>query len=102
MKRKVNSRRNSTCSVPLDRLDWSSWWTDNGGWPEYVYLHVPYKDEPGNLMNGTVHRVRPRVPRGMTATRLSMENGELYWLFDEPLEEAVAKATAKMKRRAKR
>lgn len=69
---KVNSRRNSACVVPLDRLDWSRWFTDRTD--QRVYLHVWRLDEPDCIM-----RVYCKREGGV---RLAMRGGELYWLVD--------------------
>lgn len=76
---KINSRRNSRCSMPLDRLDWSNWFTDSGAFGPGLYLHVHH------LNDDTVHRV---FCKHDGARRLSMIDGELYWLIDEPTPES--------------
>lgn len=85
LRRKVNNPRNSTCSAPLDRLDWDNWFTDygfaddagrmNGGYN--FYLHVHHED------GESIHRVYCReAVRRNVRPRLELVNGELVWLID--------------------
>jgi hypothetical protein len=71
-RRLVNSSRNSECSMPLDRLDWSRWFTDGG---ERVYLHVH------SLDGDTIHRVYSRHDG---PNRICFDHGKLWWLLDCP------------------
>jgi hypothetical protein len=71
-RRLVNSRRYSECSIPLDRLDWSRWFTDGGA---RVYLHVH------SLDGDTIHRVYCRHDG---PARLCLDGGKLWWLLDCP------------------
>lgn len=79
---KVNSKRNSECSVSLENLDWNNWWTD-GMWlkPPAIYLHVKHKNIKG--MGDTIHRVSCKPAKNKKQVRLKVVNGELYWLVDE-------------------
>lgn len=93
LSRRVRSKRNTIAgSWKLDGLDWSSWWTDGGhgdmqvfgvGDRPHIYLHVNVDPASDPLMAGTVHRVYPRPIKGYRCTRLSMKNGELFWLYDQ-------------------
>lgn len=67
---KVNNRRNSACAMPLDRLDWSRWFTDGIGGSLYLHVHGP--DE-------TIQRV---YCRRSEKPRLAFSDGELWWLVD--------------------
>lgn len=89
--RRVNSRRNSSCALSLDRLDWSNWWTDRlqvlatdiiqddvttsakDAVKHFAYLHVVADDK-------TVHRV---FCKHADNPRLGFRNGKLYWLIDK-------------------
>ena len=70
IRRRVNSRRNSSCALPLDRLDWANWWTDRVY--HFTYLHVVADDK-------TAHRVYCKLAEN---PRLAFRNGQLYWLID--------------------
>ena len=79
--RRVISKRNSECSMPLEDLDWTNWWPD-GFYCGQIYLHVQHKhhDTKGHDWEGTVHRVYCREGN---QNRIAMKNGELYWLIDD-------------------
>ncbi len=70
--RAVASKRNSICGIPLDELDWRSWWTDTSGGG--FYLHVRH------VLEDTVHRV---YCRASDKPRLEMKDGKLFWLIDQ-------------------
>lgn len=70
---KVRSIRNSQCSYPLDDLNWERWWTDSTSPSWHFYLHVEALD------GDTVQRV---YCRKSDHARISMNDGELYWLVD--------------------
>lgn len=72
---KVNSRRNSACSVPLSELYWRVWHTDADTFAPGLYLLV------ANVDGDRMHRVYCKHGRA----RLSMIGGELHWLIDAPL-----------------
>ena len=74
--RKVNSRRNSICTIPLSKLDWNTWWTDTSG--GQLFLHVGCKVAPPG--EDTVWCV---WCRDVLCPRLMMRDGILYWLIDE-------------------
>ena len=81
IRRRVNSRRNSSCALPLDRLDWSRWWThsiqimsaDTLEPYVFTYLHV--------MEDHKVHRVFCKLA---VNPRVEFRNGRLYWLIDNP------------------
>ena len=80
IRRAVENPRNSSCgSARIDRLDFSSWWTDNSG-DSGIYLHVPHRPVMG--LAGTVHRVCPRDIKGYRCCRLEQTRTRLYWLYD--------------------
>lgn len=68
----VADRRHSESAMPLDRLDWGRWFTDNTGGG--LYLHVWAKS------GDTCHRVYCRHSDG---PRLSCDGGVLSWLVDQ-------------------
>ncbi len=92
IQRRVNSRRNSSCALPLDRLDWANWWTDrmrilgndfvsddvapspNDVMHHFTYLKVVADDK-------TVQRV---FCKHADNPRVAFRNGQLYWLIDKP------------------
>lgn len=82
-RRKVNSHRNSSCAVPLSSLDWRNWFLDELGGE--IYLHVTAKEpfDPATPKERPIWRVVPRKP----AHRVSMEDGDLYWLDDSCFKE---------------
>jgi hypothetical protein len=71
--RKVNSPRNSSCGVDLDKLDWSNWWTDSLHGVHYLKVKEPRW--------GTVQRV---YCKHSNAPRVGVRNGTLCWLIDIP------------------
>ncbi len=71
--RKVNSPRNSSCGVDLDKLDWSNWWTDSLHGVHYLKVKEPRW--------GTVQRV---YCKHANAPRVGVRNGTLCWLIDIP------------------
>lgn len=79
---KINNERNSDCSVRLKNLDWNNWFTD-GMWirPPAIYLHVNHKDIKG--MGDTIHRVSCKKSCFGQGVRITMKDGELYWLVDK-------------------
>jgi hypothetical protein len=82
-RRRVASRRNSLINVPLEWLDWRSWWTD-GNKSGITYLHVQGNaaaDPDGDYDLATrVFRVYPRLKAG-ESNRIEMKDGELWWLI---------------------
>lgn len=83
-RKKVNSKRNSLCGTELAGLDWKTWYMDTscGG----CYLHVRrWRLDEG----ATMWRV---MCRATDHPRLALENGELYWLIDEPEQKAALDA----------
>jgi len=68
---RADRNRNSVCAVPLERLDWSNWFTDGTGGG--LYLHVWSKD------GDTCHRVHCRKT---DKPRLCFKGGVLFWLVD--------------------
>lgn len=59
--------------VPVEELDFSTWWTDFGLSASVHYLHALHKD------GETTHRVHCR---SCERPRLEMRDGTLYWLVD--------------------
>lgn len=94
-RRKVANVRNSFMNVPLEWHDWSNWWTDghqdSDPAQSSLYLHVQGNaaaDPTGEYgLDERVFRVYPKGrQKGSPAPRISMIDGELYWLLtDKPL-----------------
>lgn len=77
---RVADERNSACTVKLSDLDWNNWWTD-GMWRGSTYLHVRHKDIKD--LGDTIHRVYCVHEGRDDVVRISMKDGELYWIVDK-------------------
>jgi hypothetical protein len=88
--RKVNSKRNSSCAFPLERLNWSHWWTN----PMKIDLLDEYQDDFSTTHHhrvksymyllveaddGTVQRV---YCKHADVPRVGVRRGTLCWLID--------------------
>jgi hypothetical protein len=84
-KRRVANKRNSYISVPIEWHDWSNWWTDGANGSLYLHVKGNVAADPDGIygLESRAFRVYPRIPKGFRENaRLTMDNGELFWLLD--------------------
>lgn len=97
--RRVNSPRNSDCgSAKLADLDWSNWWTDGncriGKYRYGIYIHVRRCKEGPDFEASDRRNKKYKFPRDFETwhrvycratdnPRLSVKEGQLYWLIDK-------------------
>lgn len=71
---KVKLQENSSCSVPLDELDWQNWWQDTTEGSCYLHVRRVHDNE---VTGWRVHCKASDTPR------LMLKDGELYWLVKD-------------------